>query len=324
MDVQHRHAAQVRVGESVIVRRDDLFRDLRGAVGRGEFQLHYQPTVQLRTGQPVGVEALVRWEHPARGLLYPGRFIPLAERSGSIVALGRWVLDEACSRLASWDREYPELPLTLNVNVSVHQLLDSDFVADTASLLWRRGIEPHRVVMEITESFAACSERARRQLQGLKALGVRLAIDDFGTGYSSLSTLRECPFDVVKIDRSFVSGITRDVRDRQLIHTIIELGHLFGSEVNAEGIEDREQLAVLSALGCDVGQGYYFGRPLDARSFDAFMHSRCRTSRRGVASGTSPLRLSGGAPAPQFESDAAVAGPGGVSRLVGAGLASAP
>lgn len=315
-DMRHLRAIDVHAGESAMVHGDDLFRDLRGAVSRGEFHLHYQPIVQLRTGQTVGVEALVRWEHPTGGLLYPGQFVPLAERSGSIVALGRWVLDEACGRLACWDREYPAMPLTISVNVSVHQLLDSDFVADTARLLWRRGIEPHRLVMEITESFAACSDRARRQIHGLKALGVHLAIDDFGTGYSSLSTLRECPFDIVKIDQSFISGIGRDVRDQQLIHAIIELGHLFGAEVNAEGIEEREQFTVLSALGCDVGQGYYFGRPLDARSFDTFMHGRYHAFRRSVISGTSPLHLNGGVQAPQFACDTE-------SRMAGAVASSA-
>lgn len=314
-DVQHLRAVEVRVGESAILHLDDLFRDLRGAASRGEFRLHYQPIVQLRTGQTVGVEALIRWQHPTGRLLYPDQFVPLAERSGSIVALGRWVLDEACGRLACWERAYPQMPLTISVNVSVHQLLYSDFVADTARLLWRRGIEPHRLVMEITESFAACSERARRQIQGLKALGVRLAIDDFGTGYSSLRTLRDGPFDIVKIDRSFISGIGHDVRDQQLVHAIIELGHLFDAEVNAEGIEEREQFTVLSALGCDVGQGHYFGRPLDAGSFDAFMLGTYHAFRRGGISSTPPLRLNGGAPAPRFACDEASLLAGAVAPL---------
>ncbi len=307
MDNECDDVVEVHVGESVVVHRADLLRDLRGAVERGEFRLHYQPIVQLRTGQMVAVEALIRWQHPQRGLLHPGRFVSLAERCGSIVGLGRWVVDESCSQLAQWDRDYPEMPLTMSLNVSVHQLLDSDFAADTAGLLWRRGIDPRRLVMEITESFAACSTRARQQIQQLKALGVRLAIDDFGTGYSSLSTLRECPFDIVKIDRSFVSGVTHNVRDQQLAHAIIEIGHLFGAEVNAEGIEEREQCVVLGALGCDGGQGYYFARPLDAKSFDTFMHGRCRTARRRAESDTSPRHLGSGVPAPQFTCEVAVA-----------------
>ena len=307
MDTMYDDAVEVLVSDSVIVHRADLLRDLWGAVGRREFRLHYQPIVQLRTGHTVGVEALVRWQHPQLGLLHPARFLSVAEQSGSIVALGRWVVEESCSQLAWWDREYPEMPLTMSINVSVHQLLDSDFAAETASLLWRRGIDPRRLVMEITESFAACSERARQQIQRLKALGVRLAIDDFGTGYSSLSTLRECPFDIVKIDRTFVAGVARDVRDQQLTHCIIELGHLFGAEVNAEGLEEHEQCVVLGALGCDFGQGYYFAQPLDTRSFNAFMHSKCRTFRRGGAPDASPRHLNSGVPAPRFGYDVPVA-----------------
>jgi len=300
VDTQFDVVADIDAGEPEDVRPVDLLRDLRGAVSRGEFRLHYQPIVQLRTGQMVGVEALVRWQHPERGLLQPGRFVALAERIGAISTLGRWIVDEACCQLARWDRDFPEFPLTMGVNVSVHQLLDSDFAADAASLCWRRGIDPQRLIMEITESFAVCSERARQQIRQLKAFGVRLAIDDFGTGYSSLSTLRDCPFDIVKIDRSFVACVTHDIRDQQLTHSIIELGHLFGAEVNAEGIEQREQYTVLTALGCDVGQGYYFARPLDARSFETFLHGRCRSFRRETAAQRPPLQLSGGATARDF------------------------
>jgi EAL domain-containing protein (putative c-di-GMP-specific phosphodiesterase class I) len=284
--------------EPAIVQRSDLFRDLRGAVDRGEFRLHYQPIVRLRTGQITGVEALVRWQHPRRGLLHPGWFVGMAERSGSMVALGRWILDEGCAQLARWEREFPEMPMTMSVNVSVHQLLDSDFATDAASLFWRRGVDPSRVVLEITESFAACSERARQQIAQLKAIGARLAIDDFGTGYSSLSSLRDYPFDIVKIDRSFVTGVTSDVRDQQLTHSIIELGHLFGAEVNAEGVEDREQLMVLGALGCDFGQGFYFARPLDSRQFDAFLHGRARSLRRTAEA---VRQLVAGTPAVEFD-----------------------
>jgi EAL domain-containing protein (putative c-di-GMP-specific phosphodiesterase class I) len=181
---------------------------------------------------------------------------------------------------------------------SVHQLLDSDFASDAARLFWRRGIDPGRLALEITESFAACSERARQQIAQLKEIGVRLAIDDFGTGYSSLSSLRDCPFDIVKIDRSFVPGVTCDVRDQQLTHSIIELGHLFGAEVNAEGVEEREQLTVLGALGCGFGQGYYFARPLDAQQFNAFLHGRARSVRRTVEAAR---QLVAGIPATSFE-----------------------
>ncbi|TAK70498.1 MAG: EAL domain-containing protein [Dehalococcoidia bacterium] len=285
---------QTRAVGPVVVHRSDLTSDLRGAVGRGEFRLRYQPIVQLRTGQITGVEALVRWQHPERGLIGPTHFVEPAERTGAIVALGRWIVDQACGQLAQWDREFPRMPLTMNVNVSVRQLLDSDFASDAARLFWRRGIEPRRVVLEITESVAACSDRAHQQLGQLKALGVLLAIDDFGTGYSSLSSLRDCPFDVIKIDRSFVAGVTRDARDQQLTHAIIDMGHLFGAEVNAEGIEDRDQYAILSALGCDVGQGYYFAPALEARRVHAVLHGRCRSLGRATDSRRPSLHLAGG------------------------------
>jgi diguanylate cyclase (GGDEF)-like protein/PAS domain S-box-containing protein len=234
---------------------------LRRALERGELRLHYQPEIDLASGAVVGFEALVRWEHPARGLLQPGSFIPLAEETGLVVPIGEWVLREACAESARWARP-GEPPLTLSVNLSVRQLAQPDLVSTVRRALAETGTDPATVCLEITESAVMESGAATTaQLRALKSLGVRLAIDDFGTGYSSLAHLRRFPVDVLKIDRTFVDGLGREPQDTSIAAAVISLAHALELVTVAEGIETAEQLEVLTGLGCDLGQGYLFARP---------------------------------------------------------------
>ncbi len=247
-----------------MIERLELLGDLQRAMDRQEFIVHYQPAVALDTGHIVGVEALVRWEHPTRGLLPPAQFIPLTEESGVILPLGRWVLTEACQRMREWQERFPsDPPLTISVNVSVRQIQEGTFVDEVAEVLRETGLPPDSLILEITESVMMHDVTLTvNVLRALKELGVRLAIDDFGTGYSSLSYLRQFPFDILKIDKSFVDA-GEGVNDKELTRAIIELGRTLQMEIVAEGIEAVEQLARLRALACDLGQGYYFARPLE-------------------------------------------------------------
>ena len=234
-----------------------LENELRRALERGEFRVHYQPIVDLATGRAVGVEALVRWEHRERGLVPPSEFIPLAEETGLVVPLGRWVLDEACRALSV----LPE-GITLSVNLSGRQLLQADFGEQLATMLQRRGLNPSRLRLELTESMLIGNGAAAIEaLDKLRATGVRLCIDDFGTGYSSLSYLHELPIDSLKIDRSFIGAMAGDERKIKIVQTILMLGKGLGIEVVAEGVETREQVEVLLGLGCERAQGYFFARP---------------------------------------------------------------
>ncbi|QIN79146.1 PAS domain S-box protein [Rubrobacter marinus] len=238
--------------------------DLRRAVERGEFRVHYQPEVSLETGEVVGFEALVRWEHPEHGLVAPARFIPVAEETGLIVPMGRWVLEEACRQARAWQDLRPDgPPRVMSVNLSARQFEHPDLARDVARALRESGLEPGRLVLEITESVVMNDARSTVGTLGeLKALGVRLAIDDFGTGYSSLSYLRRFPVDYLKVDRSFVDGIGEDPGDAVLVSGIVDLAHALGLNVVAEGVETQEQLALLRGMGCDLAQGYHFARPL--------------------------------------------------------------
>ena len=242
--------------------------DLVHALGRGEFALAYQPIVALDTGAPVGAEALLRWRHPARGLVSPARFVPLAEASGLIVEVGRWVLDEACRAAAAWPAPPGGAPLHVTVNVSGRQLVHPDLPAHVAGALAAAGLPPDRLTLEITESVLMHDTAATLAvLRALKALGVRLAVDDFGTGYSSLRYLQQFPVDVLKIDKSFVDGVAsagpQAGHDAALARTIVTLGDLLGLRTVAEGVETPAQAERLRAMGCGYGQGYLFARPLD-------------------------------------------------------------
>jgi diguanylate cyclase (GGDEF)-like protein/PAS domain S-box-containing protein len=236
--------------------------DLRHAVVRGELRLHYQPVVELATGRIVGVEALLRWQHPTRGLVSPLDFINVAEESGLIVPVGRWVLTEACRQVARWQRD-TGLPLRLSVNISARQLQAPRLAEHVAKTLRSSGVRPADLVLEITESMLVDdAERTIGKLHLLRELGVRLAIDDFGTGYSSLNYLRRLPVDVLKIDRSFVQGIGTESELTSLTGAIVGIGRDLGLETVAEGIEERGQLDALRGMGCVLGQGYLYARPL--------------------------------------------------------------
>ena len=236
--------------------------DLRHAVARGELRLHYQPVVDLRDGSLVGVEALLRWQHPTRGLVQPLDFIAVAEESGLIVPVGRWVLTEACRQVARWQRE-TGTPLRLSVNISARQLQAPRLAEHVAKTLRATGIRPSDLVLEITESILVDdAERTIAKLHLLREIGVRLAIDDFGTGYSSLNYLRRLPVDILKIDRSFVKGIGTETELTALTGAIVGIGRDLGLETVAEGIEDVSQLDALRAMGCAYGQGYLYARPM--------------------------------------------------------------
>ncbi|MDF2626980.1 MAG: uncharacterized protein K0R39_811 [Symbiobacteriaceae bacterium] len=244
--------------------RLEMEADLRVALEQKQFFLHYQPVVQLATGQIAGVEALVRWQHPGRGVVPPADFIPLTEETGLILPLGRFVLYEACAQAARWQQLYAcAAPITLSVNLSARQLmLGPELVADVARALAETGLAPGSLSLEITESVLMHSGAATADtLNGLKDLGVRLAIDDFGTGYSSLSYLRGFPIDTVKIDRSFIDSVGRGRRETALLRGIVDLSRALGLVAVAEGIERPDQAAELEGLGCALGQGYWFSRP---------------------------------------------------------------
>jgi diguanylate cyclase (GGDEF)-like protein/PAS domain S-box-containing protein len=256
-----------------MMERLELLADLQRAVERDEFILHYQPMVELQTGRLYGVEALVRWQHPRRGLIQPNDFIGLAEESGAIMGLGRCVMERACRQAVVWENAFPAASdWTLSVNVSARQLQHPGFVAEVAQILRDTGLSPRRLILEITESVMMHDVKLMMgRLQDLKALGVRLAIDDFGTGYSSLSYLRQFPFDLLKIDKSFIDDVGSVTRQKEMTRAIIELGKTLDLELVAEGIERNEQLSRLKTMDCEVGQGFYFARPLDSEDVEALL-----------------------------------------------------
>jgi diguanylate cyclase (GGDEF)-like protein len=244
--------------------RLEMETELRYAVTNSEFQVYYQPLVQLRTGRVVEVEALVRWQHPSRGLLLPDTFISLAEETGLIEPIGQWVLEEACRQGQIWEKQRPGAPpLNLNVNLSVRQFQQPNLVTDIARVLKQTKIAPRQLTLEITESVAlADAEAAVATMKELKGLGLQLAIDDFGTGYSALSYLKRFPVDTLKIDRSFIEGLNYDHGDVAIVRAVIAFAKTMNLSVTAEGVETPDQLRHLEALGCDRGQGYYFATPL--------------------------------------------------------------
>jgi diguanylate cyclase (GGDEF)-like protein len=255
------------------VERLDLRTDLQIALERGQFRLHFQPITRTGTREVHAVEALVRWEHPTRGLVYPDRFIPLAEQTGQIVPIGRWVLREACLQIMRWQRDHPDYaPKGVSVNLSVRQLHDPTLLSDVADALSESGLEPSALTLEITESMLIDdTDRGSRVLDQLKALRVKIAIDDFGTGYSSLSYLRRFPVDTIKIDRSFVKEMEASPTSEALVRAIIDLSHTLQVATVAEGIETKKQEAILARLGCDFGQGFLIGRPVPADQLERLL-----------------------------------------------------
>jgi EAL domain-containing protein (putative c-di-GMP-specific phosphodiesterase class I) len=243
--------------------------DLRTAVERNEFEIAYQPIVNLVTGEVQGAEALLRWNHANRGFVEPSRFIELAEETGLIIPLGRWVLREACERAREWRAKYHgRRPLQMSVNLSARHFQDASLLQDVQQALSDSGLEPWALTLEITESVLMHRSTATlERLRALKALGLNLAIDDFGTGYSSLGYLQQFPIDVLKIDRSFVEAVGNAEADPVLARAIIALGRTLQIETIAEGIERHEQREGLRTLGCTLGQGYYFAKAMPAARF---------------------------------------------------------
>jgi diguanylate cyclase (GGDEF)-like protein len=251
--------------------RMQLAADLRRAVQRGELRLHYQPIVSLRSGLIEEVEALVRWQHPLRGLISPADFIPLAEETGLIVSIGRWVLEEACRQAVAWRAAFSVAEsLVMSVNLSARQFQHTDVPADVAAVLLATGLEASALKLEITESVAVDdAELGLASLALLKTVGVQLAIDDFGTGFSSLGYLKRIPADTLKIDKGFIDGLVTDAQDAAIVAAIIAFARGVGMSTTAEGVEKLEQLLRLRQMGADRVQGYYCSRPLPAERIDA-------------------------------------------------------
>ena len=250
-----------------------LENELRHALGSGELALHYQPQVDA-AGHLLGAEALLRWQHPERGMVSPTEFIPVAEESDLILPIGQWVLEEACRQLKVWQREQPAIPPHIAVNVSVCQFRQRDFVAQVERTLREQGVAPDQLELELTEGMLLGDvEEAVTKMQALRAIGVRFAIDDFGTGYSSLAYLKRLPLDMLKIDQSFVRDITTDANDATIVETIIAMARHLELGVIAEGVETQEELRFLQSNGCDNYQGYYFSRPLDGEAFLAYLRA---------------------------------------------------
>jgi diguanylate cyclase (GGDEF)-like protein/PAS domain S-box-containing protein len=259
-----------------LVDRLDLAADLRLALRDGQLLVHYQPVVALGTGLLIGVEALVRWQHPERGLVSPASFIPLAEETGLIHQLGRWVLAEACGQASAWHRLHPDRPpVSVAVNVSGRQLQRADFIDEVTEVLLETGLEPGLLTLEITESVLIDDYAGTHaKLIALRAKGVRVAIDDFGTGYSSLSYLHQYPVDVLKIDRSFIQRLGGATGQEEFVQTILRLGESLRLTTVAEGIEDHAQMLALRRLGCHYAQGFHLGRPGTAESITALLEEQ--------------------------------------------------
>lgn len=245
--------------------------DLRRAIVREEFVLHYQPVVDLGSGTIVGVEALVRWNHPERGMVPPGVFIPIAEEADLIVELGEWILRAACTQCAQWRRNgTPNLRVA--VNASPRQFAQTDMHAVVAAALRETGLAPEGLTIEVTEScIIGTGEANVSTMRSLSAMGVRVALDDFGTGYSSLFTLRNLPIDVLKLDRAFIKGIAANESDRAITQAVVAMGRTLNLTIVAEGIENVDQLRVVGDIGCDRVQGYLLCRPKSAAEIAPYL-----------------------------------------------------
>ncbi|MET1113108.1 MAG: bifunctional diguanylate cyclase/phosphodiesterase [Allosphingosinicella sp.] len=257
-------------------RRFSIETELRHSIERGGLTLVYQPLIDLRSGAVAGFEALARWDHPRRGPISPAEFIPVAEESGLIVPLGQWALETAIATLRRWDSAHgAPLPLSVSVNLSALQIARDDITSFVDCTLARHGLPGERLILELTESaIVQDPKRATDVLDGLKALGVSVAMDDFGTGYTSLAYLQRLPIDMLKIDRSFVSGMLRDADSVAIVRAILSLASALGMDTTAEGIDSPELARALAEMGCSHGQGFHFARPLDPDSALAYWASR--------------------------------------------------
>ena len=260
------------------IERQSLEGSLRHAIERQELLLYYQPKINLATGGMTGVEALIRWHHPQRGLVPPGQFIAIAEECGLIVPIGRWVLSEACRQARAWQAAGLP-PMCVAINISSVELRAPGFASGVRAILRETGLEPRYLELELTETFLMQDSRSTAEvLKELKEIGVLLALDDFGTGYSSLSYLKRFPIDAVKIDQSFVRDLTTDPDDAGIVTAVIAMGRSLHMRVVAEGVETREQLAILQEHGCPQGQGYYFSRPVPAVEFRQLLEFGVRST----------------------------------------------
>ncbi|MCJ7621951.1 MAG: EAL domain-containing protein, partial [Anaerolineaceae bacterium] len=253
------------------LRKNALFRstlenDMRKAIEQEEFFLQYQPITELDTGKITGFEALLRWQHPRLGIIPPAQFIPLAEETGLIIPLGYWVLDNACQQISEWQARFPAYPpLKINVNISGKQLMEAKFAQKMDLLLQKRCISGDCLSLEVTESTVMQDTEAVSLIfKQLKELGISVHMDDFGTGYSSLGYLQRFPMDVIKIDRSFIETLKAEDKESGLVRAIIFMAQELGIKVVGEGIETSEQMAILSELGCDYGQGFLISYPLNS------------------------------------------------------------
>jgi diguanylate cyclase (GGDEF)-like protein len=269
-DGRNRYAVYETGMQEVVQNRMELEMDLREALEKNEFFLAYQPTIDLSDMSPTGVEALIRWQHPERGVLQPDTFIPLLEETGLIVEVGKWVLDRACAQGAAW--RAAGHPIAMAVNVSARQLDSDQITTDIEGALASSGLDPEALTIEVTETtLMRNAEETSRRLATIKRLGVRIAIDDFGTGYSSLAHLQRFPVDALKIDRSFISGLKSNREGETLVHSLVQLGKALSIETFAEGIEQADELSLLLDENCDSGQGFLFARPLDVAGTEAFL-----------------------------------------------------
>jgi EAL domain-containing protein (putative c-di-GMP-specific phosphodiesterase class I) len=256
--------------QDAVQSRMELEMDLRDALEKEEFFLVYQPTFDLRTMSPTGMEALIRWRHPVRGVVQPDDFVPLLEEIGVIAEVGQWVLREACRQGAAW--RACGYTVGMAVNVSALQIDTDEFVTEIEEALAASGLEPSALTIEITETaLMGNADETAVRLEAVKRLGVRIAIDDFGTGYSSLAYLQRFPVDALKIDRSFISRLTQDQEGETLIRTLVQLGKSLSIETLAEGIEESSELSLLKEEQCDSGQGFLFARPLEVEACETFL-----------------------------------------------------
>jgi EAL domain-containing protein (putative c-di-GMP-specific phosphodiesterase class I) len=254
------------------LKRLELENDIRRAFLAEEFVVHYQPIVDLRSDEVQGVEALIRWNHPERGLLNPEEFVPVAEEIGLIVPMGEAVLEEACRWAVRWQEEHPRLSsLLLNVNLSASQLQRPDLATTVEEVLQRTGLDAARLTLDITETvYIKVLAGNTTTLNDLRRLGVKISIDDFGVGYSSLSYLKRLPADILKLDKSFVEGLGEDLEDTAIVQMVIELARTLGIEVIAEGV-DSEVVSILKEMGCDLAQGFFFSEPVPPEDVPRFL-----------------------------------------------------
>ena len=251
--------------------------DLREAIKANAFKIHYQPVVSLKTGRTSGFEALIRWRHPKHGYISPADFIPIAEETGLIIPIGKLVLHAACTQMREWAKQYPRSNLSVSVNISPKQFADPRLLDDIESVIDSTGLSGNRLNIEITEgAIMENPHEVAARLGKLQRLGISLQVDDFGTGYSSLSHLHRFPLDALKVDRSFVIAMTESQENMEIVRTIVALAHNLKLKTVAEGVETKHDLEQLKKLKCDFAQGYYFSKPMDAKSASAYLRKHLK------------------------------------------------